>query len=145
MTGGLQVVSVAAVVVAVPQLFVKTARYLLPLTAGVTVTVNEVLVSPGMLLKMEPPSVLTCHCTVGAGLPFAAAVNVTVPLFADCETGFSVTTGAVFTVRVAFWLALPHAPVTVTATVCAPALRDPVGTVIDALSPLNGEPSRVQA
>ena len=31
-----------------------------------------------MWLKVEPPSVLTCHCTVGAGLPLAAAVKVAV-------------------------------------------------------------------
>src|SRR5215831_6025785 len=99
MTGGEQVVSVAAVVVAVPQLLVNTARYLFPLTAGETATVKEVLLAPGMSLNVAPPLVLTCHCTVGAGLPLAAAVNVTLPLFADCETGLSVTTGAVFTVR----------------------------------------------
>jgi hypothetical protein len=36
--------------------------------------VNVVLVAPEMLVKPEP--VLTCHCTVGAGLPLAAAVKV---------------------------------------------------------------------
>ena len=30
-----------------------------------------------MLLKVAPPSVLSCHCTVAAGLALAAAVNVT--------------------------------------------------------------------
>ena len=37
-----------------------------------------VLVAPEMLLKVEPPSMLTCHCTVGVGLPLAAAVKVAV-------------------------------------------------------------------
>ena len=29
-----------------------------------------------MLVKVVPPSVETCHCTVGVGLPVAAAVKV---------------------------------------------------------------------
>jgi len=33
-----------------------------------------VLVAPPMLVKPEP--VLTCHCTVGAGVPLAAAVKL---------------------------------------------------------------------
>src|SRR5271154_4506583 len=35
-------------------------------------------VAPGTFLKVAPPSALTCHCTVGAGLPAAAATKDTV-------------------------------------------------------------------
>jgi len=31
-----------------------------------------------MLLNVAPPFVLTCHCTVGAGLPLAAAVKLAI-------------------------------------------------------------------
>ena len=37
-----------------------------------------VLVAPAMSDQLDPPLVLTCHCTVGVGLPEAAAVNVAV-------------------------------------------------------------------
>jgi len=72
-------VSVAALVVAVcvpPQLFVKTARYLLPLidTVGF-VSVRVVLVCAGDM-STNPEPVSTCHLTVGDGEPLAAAVNV---------------------------------------------------------------------
>ena len=33
------------------------------------------LVLPVMLVHVTPPSVLTCHCTLGDGLPVAVAVN----------------------------------------------------------------------
>ena len=73
-------VKLAAVVVAVcvpPHELVNTARYLFPLRDKVgAVTVSVVLVAPGMLLQVVPPSVLTCHCTVGAGSPPAAATKV---------------------------------------------------------------------
>lgn len=32
-------------------------------------------VAPGRSVNVVPPSVLTCHCTVGAGDPVAAALN----------------------------------------------------------------------
>src|SRR6184192_1958895 len=71
-------VSVAALVVAVCvplQVFVNTARYLFPLAlTGGEVSVNVVLVAPVMFVKPEPVS--TCHCTVGVGLPLAAAVKL---------------------------------------------------------------------
>src|SRR5678816_3845139 len=70
-------VSVAAVVVAVPPGLVNTARYWLPLSAKVAVNISVVLVAPEILVK-GPPPVLTCHCTVGAGKPLAAAVKVAV-------------------------------------------------------------------
>lgn len=39
------------------------------------VNVSVVEVAPGRSVKVVPPSVLTCHCTVGAGDPVAAALN----------------------------------------------------------------------
>ena len=71
-------VSVAAVVVADPAELVNTARYLLPLCDNVVVKLRVVEVAPEMLLKVMPPSMLTCHCTVGVGEPVAAAVKVAV-------------------------------------------------------------------
>ena len=41
-----------------------------------------------------PLSVLTCHCTVGKGLPLAAETNVAgLPAQTACEAGWVVTTG----------------------------------------------------
>src|SRR5262249_42580203 len=55
-----------------------------------------------MLTNVAPPSVDCCHCTVGVGLPFAAAVKVTLePACTDWLDGLVVTVGAKFTVRVA--------------------------------------------
>src|SRR5213594_3519011 len=71
-------VSVAAVVVADPAELVNTARYLLPLCDKVVAKLSVVEVAPERLLKVTPPSVLTCHCTVGVGEPVAAAVKVAV-------------------------------------------------------------------
>ena len=49
-----------------------------------------------------PPSVLTCHCTVGVGLPLAAAVKVAVwPALTVSLLGLLVTAGAKSTVSVA--------------------------------------------
>ena len=73
------IVNVAALLVAVPLLLVNTARNCLPPSDAVTVNEYVVDVAPLMLLNVDPPSVLTCHCTVGVGLPLAAAVNVAVP------------------------------------------------------------------
>ena len=64
---------------------------------------NVPLVAPEMLpplLRFEkepPPLVLTCHCTVGAGVPLAAAVNVTLasPYVLVTLLGLVVTEGAV--------------------------------------------------
>ena len=71
-------VSVAAVVVAVPAAFVNTARYWLPFCDKVVVKLRVVEVAAETLLNVAPPSVLTCHCTVGVGEPDAAAVKVAV-------------------------------------------------------------------
>ncbi len=111
-TGAESTVSVAAVVVAEPKLLVKTARYSLPLWPAVVTMLSVVDVAPATLAKVEPPFVLTCHCTVGAGVPLAAAVNVAVwPALTASLTGFVVTTGAESTViEVAF---VPLSSVTV--------------------------------
>jgi hypothetical protein len=39
-------------------------------------TTSVALVAPAMLLKATPPFVLNCHCTVGVGVPLAAAAKV---------------------------------------------------------------------
>lgn len=70
-------VSVAAALVAVPTAFVKTARYWFPFWVELAVNVRVVEVAPVTLLNVVPPFVLTCHWTVGAGFPLAAAVKLT--------------------------------------------------------------------
>jgi hypothetical protein len=108
-------VKVAAVVVALPAAFVKTARYLFPLIATVVpVMLSVVDVAPDKFVNVPPPLVLTCHCTVGVGEPDAAAVNVAVAAaVTDTLAGLVVIAGAVFaafTVRVAaVVVALPAA------------------------------------
>src|SRR5258707_13462476 len=60
--------------------------------------------APEMLPNVAPPSVLTCHCTVGVGEPVAAVVKVAVwPTFTVWFAGCVVMTGGVgeFTARVA--------------------------------------------
>jgi hypothetical protein len=94
--------SVAALVVAVPQTFVNTARYWFPVCEAATVNVRVVEVAPGMFVKLAPLLVLTCHCTVGAGLPLAPAVKVTLlPALTLWLAGFAVIAGGVLTVSVA--------------------------------------------
>jgi hypothetical protein len=99
-------VSVAAFEVAVPTLLVNTARYWLPDSAAVVdATVNVPVVLPASVVSsvnVAPPSVDTCHCTVGAGLPEAAAVNVALaPSTTVVLVGCVVTVGAKSTVSVA--------------------------------------------
>jgi hypothetical protein len=98
-------VSAAAVVVAEPALFVNTAWYLLPFMDAVTAVSASVDEVAPLMLANSPPLALTCHCTVGVGLPVAAAVNVALdPAVTVWLTGFVVTTGAElteFTVNVA--------------------------------------------
>lgn len=66
------------------------------------VKLRVVLVAPATFVNDVPPFVLTCHCTVGAGDPVAAAVKVAVaPANTDTFVGFVVITGRVFTVSVA--------------------------------------------
>jgi hypothetical protein len=98
--GGEATVSVAAVVVAAPQPLVKTARNFLPLSPDAVVKLYVVVVAPAMLPNVAPPSVETCHCTVG--LPLEAALNDAVePAQAVALAGFVVTAGAEVTVSVA--------------------------------------------
>ena len=58
-TGAVLTVRVAAVVAAVPQLFVKIARYCFPLSAAVVPNVSVPDVAPGMSVKVPPLE--TCH------------------------------------------------------------------------------------
>ena len=98
-------VSVAALVVAaVPTPLLNTASYSLPLCCGVAVPRSSVVaVAPAMGENEFAPAVSTIHCTVGVGVPVAAAVNVaSVPASVVTSVGFVVTTGAaVLTVKVA--------------------------------------------
>src|SRR5262249_15375621 len=78
-TGGVFTVRVAAEVTAEPQVFVNTARYLLPFLENVTeLSVRIVPVAPGMSAN-GPPFVETCHRMVGEGLPEATALNEMLP------------------------------------------------------------------
>ena len=89
-------VSVAAVVVADPAELVNTARYWLPFCDKAVVKLRVVEVPPETLLNVAPPSVLTCHCTVGVGEPLAAAVKVAVwPAVTVWFTGCVVIVGSV--------------------------------------------------
>ena len=111
--GAVLTVSVAADVVAVLQTFVKTARYCLALSAAEVVNEYVVLVAPTMLLKVVPPSVDTCHWTVGDGEPEALAVKLaSEPAHTVVFAGVPVIAGATFTVSVAaFDVVLPQASV----------------------------------
>jgi hypothetical protein len=81
------------VVVADPAELVKTASKVLPFCAAVAAKLNVVEVAPAT--AVNPLPVFTIHCTVGAGVPLAAAVNVAVaPTTTDTLVGFVVTTGA---------------------------------------------------
>jgi hypothetical protein len=70
-------VRIAAEEVVEPAEFVKTVRYRFPLSPVATVKVYVTDVAPEMLFQVVPPSLLTCHCTVGVGLPLAVAVKLT--------------------------------------------------------------------
>ena len=55
-----------------------------------------------LISDQSVPFVLTCHCTVGLGVPLAAAVNVAVlPAVTVWSPGCVVTAGAVARVSVA--------------------------------------------
>ena len=86
-------VNVAAFDVAVPAIFVHTARYCLLLSAVVVVNDNVLLVAPPILF--QDPLVFTCHCTVGAGPPLAPELKVTFsPEHFVCDAGCVVIFGA---------------------------------------------------
>ena len=91
--GSVFTVSVAAVVVAVPCEFVKTASYVFPVCAAVVVKVKVVEVAPATAVNPLPE--FTIHCTVGVGVPVAAAVNDADPPAVTVRfVGLVVTTGA---------------------------------------------------
>src|ERR1700693_1881018 len=94
--GGGVTVSVAGSVVAVPDPLVNTASYSYPFSDKVTLeTVRVSLVAPDTGEKVDPPSVETCHCTVGAGLPLAAAESfASCPADTDWLVGLVVMDGA---------------------------------------------------
>src|SRR4030095_8264927 len=86
-------VNVAALAVAVPAIFVHTARYCLLLSDDVVVNDMVLLAAPPILSQV--PLVFTCHCTVGAGPPMAPELNVAIsPAHHVCEDGCVVTCGA---------------------------------------------------
>ena len=74
--GAAVTVSVADEVVTVASELVNTAWYRFPFCAVVTaVNVRVADVAP-MIFVNAPPLTLTCHCTVGTGLPLAVAVKL---------------------------------------------------------------------
>src|SRR5438309_1331127 len=111
MTGASVTVMMAAVVVALPPVFVNTASYSLPFISKVAAKVSVVEEAPVSVEKLAPPLLLTCHCTVGAGFPLAVAVKVTeLPAVTVWLFGWIVMAGVVFTMRVtAVVVALPAA------------------------------------
>jgi hypothetical protein len=70
-------VNVAASVVTFPATFVKMARYCLPVSVSAVVREYVAEVAP-VIFAQVVPSVLTCHLTVGAGEPLAAAMKLVV-------------------------------------------------------------------
>src|SRR5579871_4039614 len=103
--GEVATVNVAGVVVAVPAEFMKTAWYSLPFWPAFAVRVRVVEIAFVMLLKVFPPSVLTCHCTLGAGMPMAAATRETLlPAPTTWFVGLLVTAGACGVGCVSNWM-----------------------------------------
>ena len=81
-------VNVAALEFTVAPVFVHTARYCLLLSAVVVANDKVLAVAPVMLLQADPPFVLTCHCTVGTGVPLAAELKLAfTPAQRVCEAG----------------------------------------------------------
>ena len=69
------------------------------------------LVAPAMLVKLAPPSVDRCHCTVGVGTPEAAAMKVTeVPGFTGWSNGLVVIAGAWLTWMLSAWVPFGDTP-----------------------------------
>jgi hypothetical protein len=62
---------------------------------------SVVEIAPGILENVPPWFVLSCHCTVGAGVPVAEAVNVTgVPLAIVWLVGPVATIGGASMIKV---------------------------------------------
>lgn len=88
-------VSVAAEVVTEPTEFANTASTWSPFWLKVVANESVVEVAPAIWVQLLPLFVETCHCTVGVGLPVAAALNVAIaPVSTDTEVGSVVMTGA---------------------------------------------------
>ena len=84
-------VSVAAFEFTEPLLLVHTARYCLLLSAIVVAKDKVLLVAPVIFVQVVP-LLLTCHCTVGDGVPFAAETKLAfAPAHLDWEAGWVVT------------------------------------------------------
>ena len=87
-------VNVAAFELAVPAVFVQTARYCLLLSPIATVNDNVDAVAPVIFVHVVP--LPDCHCTVGAGLPLADEVKLTLaPSHFVCEDGLVDINGGV--------------------------------------------------
>jgi hypothetical protein len=100
-------------------------------------------VAPLTLLNVAPPSVLTCHCTVGVGVPVAAAVKLVVaPTVSVSLVGFPVIAGGTFTVTVVDAVtAVPAALVTVNVYVVVVAGETVLATPLTTVpTPLSTEP-----
>ena len=92
-TGVALTVNTAALEITLPAMFVHTARYCLLSSAVVVVNDNVPEVALVMLFQLVP-LVLSCHCTVGIGLPLAAELKLAVkPEHLVCDTGCVVTAG----------------------------------------------------
>jgi len=80
MVGARFTVSVAAVVIAgEPMPFVNTASICSHSSPRWPENVQRSGGLAGEIREIVPPSILTCHCTVGVGMPLAAAVKVAEP------------------------------------------------------------------
>ena len=91
-TTGLLIVRVATVEVLLPQVLENTARNWLLLCETLAVKLSGLLVAPGIFVN--PPPLLACHCSVGAGLPLAAALKLArLPAQTVRFVGFVVTLG----------------------------------------------------
>jgi hypothetical protein len=87
-------VSVAALELTALVLLVHTARYCLLLSAVAATNANVPLVAPEIFDHVVP-FVLTCHCTVGTGVPVADEIKLTlIPAHTVCDNGCVVTVGA---------------------------------------------------
>ena len=101
-------VNTTALEFTLPARLVHTARYCLLLSAVAAVNANVPEVAPLILFQLVP-LVLSCHCTVGEGLPLAAELKITFsPAHFVCATGCVITEGDTI---------LPSTP-TVTNTFC---------------------------
>ena len=124
-------VSVAALEVVDPAIFVNTARYCLPLSPAAAVKLYVVLVAPPISVQVVPLALL-CHFTVGVGVPLAAAVNVAVkPGATTWFVGWVVTVGATaVTVSVAALVVVEPTTFVKTARYCLPLSDSVVAGVV---------------